>query len=102
MTDAELLQEIERSNRKPSCNACFVDGVRWSQEKFKAENERLRSLLTEESLVDVIDKWHMHWYYREGDDYRDRAFGIDANMKYSLARMLLEALSGKGSDDTRI
>ena len=43
---------------------------------------------TERELVKVIEAWKHAWM--DEPDYFDRAFGIDANMKYDLARRLVK------------
>lgn len=45
--------------------------------------------MTEEQLLKIIFDWQMFWMKQDG--YMDRAFGIDANMRYNLAKRLLEA-----------
>lgn len=60
--------------------------------------ERLRDALNEHWLVEQITKWKHAWMDVKGTDERDRknyfnkAFGIDANMKYDLARRIIAAL----------
>ncbi len=50
--------------------------------------------LSEEAIVKVITEWKFAWMNVKGTDeadrknYFDRAFGIDANMKYGLARRI--------------
>jgi hypothetical protein len=49
-------------------------------------------------FLDIIDEWQMFWMNQtqnnEADrlNYYRRAFGVDANMRGSLARMLTEAI----------
>lgn len=49
-----------------------------------------------EEYVEIIEKWQQKWMNVTGTDERDRqnyfhrAFGVDANMRYSLAKMLVE------------
>ncbi len=51
--------------------------------------------IDEESIVKVIEEWKHGWMNVAGTDeadrknYFNRAFGIDANMKYGLARLLI-------------
>lgn len=60
--------------------------------------ERLREALNERWLVERITEWKHAWMDVKGTDERDRnnyfnrAFGVDANMKYDLARRILDAL----------
>lgn len=61
-------------------------------------SEELKQKLTEQNLVEIIYKWKHIWMDVKGTDQRDRenyfsrAFGVDANMIYSLARLLQKEL----------
>lgn len=54
---------------------------------------------TEAELIKVIEGWKHFWMNQikntgdqaDHDNYFRRAFGVDANMKYNLAKRLLEA-----------
>lgn len=51
----------------------------------------------EGKLVDLILEWQFNWMdvrgtdEKDADNYRRRASGIDANMRYDLARRILNA-----------
>ncbi len=85
---------MERSpDGKSCCISCGHIGLHteWKKEVSKPEpSERL--------FVSVIEKWQQKWMNQtqnsEADhkNYLHRAIGVDANMKYSLANMLLKAL----------
>jgi len=53
--------------------------------------------MTIDEYEEVICRWQHHWMDVKGTDERDRsayfkrASGIDANMRYGLAKMLVEA-----------
>lgn len=57
-----------------------------------------KSLITETNLEEIILQWQRSWMDVKGTDEKDRknyfnrAAGIDANMRYSLARKLLAFL----------
>lgn len=57
-----------------------------------------RTLITEENLEEVILNWQRAWMDVRGTDEKDRktyfnrAAGIDANMRFSLAKRILEFL----------
>lgn len=66
----------------------------------KANLDRYEMALTEDSLVEQIYKWKFIWLDVKGTDeadrknYFDRAYRIDANMIYSLAKIIArEALN---------
>lgn len=48
--------------------------------------------IAEKYLSDIDEKiiwpWQKHWRNNEGDNYRNRATGIDANMKHHLAVLI--------------
>ena len=52
--------------------------------------------LTEQNILEAIEEWQFFWMNQRQNsqadylNYRSRAFGIDANMRYSLARNLLK------------
>lgn len=52
--------------------------------------------LTKENILEVIEDWQSYWMFQtqnNQDDYlnyRHRAFGIDANMRHSLAQQLVK------------
>ena len=60
-----------------------------------------RLFLDEKFFLDTIENWQRIWMNVTGTDERDRksysnrAFGIDANMKYSLARLLAKQALAK-------
>jgi len=66
------------------------DEDEWSHRHYDLLNR-----ITEESFVEVIWQWKHSWMDVKGTDERDRknyserAFGVDANMQYDLARRLL-------------
>ena len=68
---------------------------------YKQGGEEALRDLDEEFFLDIITKWKFEWMDVKGTDERDRsnyysrAFGVDANMKYSLARMLEKAVKEK-------
>lgn len=57
------------------------------------------SVFTQQIFLDVITEWKHKWMDVKGTDERDRenynrrAFGVDANMKYSLARMIMKKIN---------
>lgn len=61
--------------------------------------------MTEKEFLEVIDEWQMLWMNQtqnskeDYDNYWRRAFGVDANMRYSLARMLYKAQHSKETKD---
>lgn len=63
-------------------------------QEFMYGYEQARKELTEAALVKVIEEWKFGWMNVTGTNeedaarYRRRAFGIDANMIYGLARRL--------------
>ncbi|XGC82027.1 hypothetical protein ACES2L_05955 [Bdellovibrio bacteriovorus] len=68
------------------------------------ENARLKTILSKECLLEVIDEWQMHWMNqdinpKDTENYRRRAMGVDANMRYGLARMINEKAFGKVTDN---
>lgn len=66
--------------------------------KYAEQVEMMEKIINEEFLLEVITEWKHSWMDVKGTDERDRknyfhrAFGVDANMKYSLARMIIEKL----------
>lgn len=70
--------------------------------RLTIENDRLRAALREESILQVVRKWKRAWMNQtkngqaDHENYFNRAFGVDANMQHSLAKMISEsALAGK-------
>jgi hypothetical protein len=67
-----------------------------------AEKEKRIERLNERWLVEQILEWKYAWMDVKGTDERDRenyfhrAFGVDANMQYNLARRILAALQEDG------
>lgn len=60
---------------------------------LEAENARLREVLSKDKLLEVIEEWQMIWRNQninpeDTKRYRRRALSVDANMRYSLARMI--------------
>lgn len=59
------------------------------------QDKTVRMVLVEEKFLGVIEKWQRSWMNVTGTDeadrknYFDRAFGIDANMRYDLASRLV-------------
>ena len=46
-----------------------------------------------EKALEIVDKWKHGWMRQE--DYRQRAMGVDSNMRHSLATMIDEALAAE-------
>ena len=73
--------------------------------KLCAENERMRSLVNQQSMVEVIMEWKHFWMNQTQNDEQDyknylhRAMGVDANMKYDLANRIVKALRGADEKD---
>lgn len=71
-----------------------------SYRSLEREREGLREALKQENIVNKIMEWKAFWMNQNQNDeadrknYFDRAFGVDANMKYDLARRISE-LAGK-------
>lgn len=67
----------------------------------KALRAKLDAVLNgdKEFFIGVIEKWQCYWMNQRQnseEDYQNywrRAFGVDANMKHHLARMIVEALA---------
>lgn len=62
--------------------------------------------MNEEFFIQVIEKWKAYWMNQrqnsteDYENYFRRAFGVDANMKYSLAKMLVEAVESENGTPT--
>ena len=62
---------------------------------------------SEHELEEVIFKWQWKWMRVEGTtpedakNYFDRAAGIDANMRYSLATMLMDYLEKRANETAK-
>lgn len=71
------------------------DKLQSENQGLREEIERLRALLSKENLVEIVEEWLRIWMNQtiNPDDtarYRRRAMGVDANMRYSLARIISE------------
>ena len=79
----------------------------WAYEQVcKANDDKRLKLaaideaLSEENLAEIIHKWKHFWMNQtqnseeDRKNYFDRAFGIDANMKYHLVSKIRDALKG--------
>jgi hypothetical protein len=67
------------------------------EKRLEEANKKLESL-NKDFFLAVIDEWQQHWMsqnFNEQDtqNYRRRALGVDANMRYGLARMIVETLN---------
>lgn len=75
------------------CVDQFKAGVAWRDANPLPHKDR-----GEEFFVSVIEKWQFTWMDVKGTDEKDRAnyyskaHMIDANMRYSLARMLVKTM----------
>lgn len=64
---------------------------------IKAVSEREKTI-NEKEIVDIITEWKHFWMNQTQNNKQDyenyfrRASGIDANMKYNLAKRIIEAL----------
>lgn len=87
-----MLEFPESCSQRPPPMPATSDGFKKKQ---------VDETFVEERLVDIISQWKHAWMNVRGTDERDqmnyytRAFGVDANMKYDLARRLLKAFKGK-------
>ena len=69
----------------------YIDGAKWADENPKIPSE--------EFIVGIITEWKHAWMDVNGTDDKDRAnysrraSGVDANMKYDLARRIIKAKS---------
>jgi hypothetical protein len=61
------------------------------------ERVRTQKYFEHDCILKIIDEWQMCWMSVTGTteedakNYRRRAFGVDANMRHGLARMITEA-----------
>lgn len=59
---------------------------------------KIRQLVAKDRLLEVVEKWQAFWMdqrQNSKEDYENywrRAFGVDANMRHNMARMLSEDL----------
>lgn len=78
---------------------CHANKVRFTDSVGLQPGFTSVNILMEDFYVKVIEKWKDFWMnqkqHNEDDrqNYFNRAFGIDANMKYHLANLLREAVS---------
>lgn len=69
--------------------------------ELTATRARIVERFDQERFLDIIDEWKCFWMNQrqnskdDYDNYFGRAMGVDANMKYHLAKMLAEKLNGK-------
>ena len=70
------------------------DFMRGAQAAWDLALKYERERLNEGFFLELISRWKFVWMDVKGTDHKDRenyhrrAFGIDANMQYSLARMI--------------
>ena len=87
-TEAEAAVAAEKYSKSPTAELidpakyyAFIAALEWAAGVIAKSP-------TERELVKVIEAWKHAWM--DEPDYFDRAFGIDANMKYDLARRLVK------------
>lgn len=83
----------QATKREWSSNAENIYTAFKAGAKFVAEN--LHTLVDENFFSEVIAKWKHRWMYdvtgtneEDRKNYFNRAYGVDANMRYDLAKML--------------
>ena len=82
----ELLRELIQQG--------FISGAQW----YERSLEGVVPEITKERLLEVVEEWQQGWMSVTGTNDEDaknywrRAFGVDANMRYGMARMMLEHL----------
>ena len=81
------------------------DGYAEMYKELRAENERLKPMISERFMVDLVTEWKHFWMNQTQNNEQDRknyfhrAFGVDANMKYDLANRIVKALRGADEKD---
>lgn len=82
----------------------------WKKKYFELKGQGAE--FPEEFFVEIIMQWRMFWMNQtqnstaDRDNYRHRALGVDANMKYDLAKRIQKALASRpkaeGRDDCTV
>lgn len=76
----------------------MIESYEQLQSKHTALLEQVEKL-NKDFFLGIIDEWQLNWMNVTGtneadrSNYYSRAFGVDANMRYSLARMICKALA---------
>lgn len=88
----ELIEAEARKYSLDNEDSCHMVDFK-AGAKFVAEN--LHMLVDENFFSEVIAKWKHRWMYdvtgtneEDRKNYFNRAYGVDANMRYDLAKML--------------